>query len=189
VCARVVEVRKNIEEYIVTILKDNNMDENEAAENMLIQEFTRIYEECLDYYHIKYLKKDEVNKYETWDLPESEEAFSRAKELFGIKAIIDKTYLVLENYKLYKKMKKVYFGILYSLHALILIITFYGIAFSKTTDSKMTTLLVWVAVIVLSVGFVIVIESTKSKLKKLFHQIKDNQEYFYVKEKDENLIK
>lgn len=181
-------MRKKIEEYILNILKDNNMDKNEAAENMLIQEFTKIYEECLDYYNIEYLKEEAVDKYRTWELPESKEAFNRAKELFGIKAIIDKTYLVLENYKLYKKMKKVYLGILYFLHALILIITFYGIAFSRTTDSKMTILLVWVTVIVLSVGFVIVIESTKSKINKLFYQIKDSQEYFCVKDKDRHLI-
>ena len=71
---------------------------------------------------------------------------------------------------------------------LIFLTSVYGIAFAKTSDSKINTLLLWVTLIVLVVAFVIIAESTNSKINKIFNQLNGKLEYFYVKTNDKTLF-
>lgn len=191
-------MRKKIKNYINELCYQYGMNENKQAKKMLINDFISTYEECLKMYDKDYeIKKAEFikeNNDEDEDdkvllpLPENEEAFKKAKEIFGTKAIIDKTYRISHNYTYYNKMRKAYIYIIRSIIILILLTSFYGIGFAKTSNSKINTLLLWVVLIVLGVGFVIVSESTHSKVDKIFDQLKGKLEYFYVKTDDKTLF-
>ena len=82
-------MKKKIKEYIDALCDEYGMDDNKQAKNMLVNDFIAIYEECLKEYD-----------------KNCEKAFLKAKELFGTKAIIDKTYRISHNYGYYNKMKK-----------------------------------------------------------------------------------
>lgn len=191
-------MRKRIKSYINELCNEYGMNENKEAKKMLINDFISTYEECLKMYDKDYEKKKEefikMNSEKDEDeqvlfsLPENDEAFLKAKELFGIKAIIDKTYRISHNYTYYSKLRKAYIYIIRVVLLLVFLTSIYGIAFAKTSDSKINTLLLWVVFIVLGVGFVIVAESTHSKIDKIFDQLKGKLEYFYVKTDDKTLF-
>lgn len=164
-------MKKKIKEYIDALCDEYGMDDNKQAKNMLVNDFIAIYEECLKEYD-----------------KNCEKAFLKAKELFGTKAIIDKTYRISHNYGYYNKMKKAYVYLVRFIIALIFLTSVYGIAFAKTSDSKINTLLLWVTLIVLVVAFVIIAESTNSKINKIFNQLNGKLEYFYVKTNDKTLF-
>ena len=164
-------MKKKIKEYIDALCDEYGMDDNKQAKKMLVNDFIAIYEE--------WLKEYDKN---------CEKAFLKAKELFGTKAIIDKTYRISHNYGYYNKMKKAYVYLVRFIIALIFLTSVYGIAFAKTSDSKINTLLLWVTLIVLVVAFVIIAESTNSKINKIFNQLNGKLEYFYVKTNDKTLF-
>lgn len=190
-----------IKVYIADILNECGMDKNQEAQDMLLEEFTHIYRECLknhDPEYAEYVKEKErqetpehVDKYgyfknqpEKCELPDNEEAFQEAKERFGVYAAVDRAYMVTDTYKHYQKMKKMSIIVLRVLALVSCMIAVYGIAFADDVDSKILTLTLWVITIIISVSFAIVFGSTDSKAEKLFLQFQGRFKYFYIKKKD-----
>lgn len=192
-----------IKVYIADILNECGMDRNQEAQDMLLGEFTHIYEECLrkhDMEYAEYVKEKEkkrnelpehVDKYgyfknqaENCELPYNEAAFQEAKEKFGVYAAVDRAYMVTDTYRHYQKMKKMSITVLRALALISCLIAVYGIAFANDVDSKILTLTLWVITIIISVSFAIVFGSTDSKAEKLFLQFQGRFKYFYIKKKD-----
>lgn len=192
-----------IKVYIADILNECGMDRNQEAQDMLLGEFTHIYEECLrkhDMEYVEYVKEKEkkrnelpehVDKYgyfknqaENCELPYNEAAFQEAKEKFGVYATVDRAYMVTDTYRHYQKMKKMSITVLRALALISCLIAVYGIAFANDVDSKILTLTLWVITIIISVSFAIVFGSTDSKAEKLFLQFQGRFKYFYIKKKD-----
>lgn len=197
------KMSNRIKVYIADILNECGMDRNQEAQDMLLGEFTHIYEECLrkhDMEYVEYVKEKEkkrnelpehVDKYgyfknqaENCELPYNEAAFQEAKEKFGVYATVDRAYMVTDTYRHYQKMKKMSITVLRALALISCLIAVYGIAFANDVDSKILTLTLWVITIIISVSFAIVFGSTDSKAEKLFLQFQGRFKYFYIKKKD-----
>lgn len=193
--------------YIADILNECEMEKNQEAQDMLLREFTYIYKECLkkhDPEYDEYMKNraeeqklsESIDKYgyfecqpEEEELPENEAAFQEAKEKFGIHAVVDKAYVVMNTYKHYQFVKKMSITVLRVLALISCMIAFYGVAFANDVDAKILTLTLWVIMIIISVSFAIVFNSADSKVEKLFSQLSNKFTYFYIKNKDNQTLR
>lgn len=193
--------------YIADILKECEMEKNQEAQDMLLREFTYIYKECLKKHDPEYAESvknrdgeqetsESIDKYgyfecepEEEELPENEAAFQEAKEKFGIHAVVDKAYVVMNTYKHYQFIKRMSITVLRILALISCMIAFYGVAFANDVDAKIFTLTLWVIMIIISVSFAIVFNSADSKVEKLFHQLSSKFTYFYIKNKDNQTLR
>lgn len=201
-----IEMSDRIKVYIADILNECGMDKNQEAQDMLLGEFTHIYDECLRKHDMEYAERikgekekrkelpEHVDKYgyfknqaEKFELPYNEAAFQEAKERFGVYAAVDRAYMVTDTYKHYQKIKKMSITVLKTLALISCLIAVYGIAFANDVDSKILTLTLWVITIIISVSFAIVFGSTDNKAEKLFLQFQGKFKYFYIKKKDNTM--